>query len=261
VADLFVVAATVFTHPFCPWCWACEPQLRRLETEFGGEVAITFVIGRPPEPLGELAQQALDVLAQTGMPVDARVFLRDPPVSAQPAGLAVQAVAEQDGGARVGAFLRRLREAVLLERRRMDTAPALLEAARETGGLDLDRLRVAFGSSAIVERLGADFDRATGVPLPSLELSGADGSVHAVRGYAPWEAWRDAAAAAGAAPSWAGPPDVEAALRRHGAMATPEVALVCDLPGPRAPAELWRRALDWRIRPRRVPGGELWEPA
>jgi hypothetical protein len=39
------------------------------------------------------------------------------------------------------------------------------------------------------------------------------------------------------------------------------VAAVCDLPGPRAPAELWRLALEWRVRPRRVPGGELWEPA
>jgi putative protein-disulfide isomerase len=260
VADLLVVSATVFTHPFCPWCWAAEPHLRRLETEFGGGVTITFVIGSLPDVLGDLAQHALDILAETGMPVDARVFLRDPPASGQPAGLAVQAVAEQHGGARVGAFLRRLREAVLLERRRMDTAPALLDAARETGGLDLEALRVAFGSSAIVERLGADLERAAGVPLPSIELRGADGSVHAVRGYAPWEAWREAAVAAGAMPSWAAPPDVEAALRRYGAMATPEVALVCDLPGPRAPAELWRRALDWRVRPRRVPGGEIWAP-
>jgi hypothetical protein len=44
-------------------------------------------------------------------------------------------------------------------------------------------------------------------------------------------------------------------------MATPEVAAVCDLPGARAPAELWRLALEWRVRPRRVVGGELWELA
>jgi hypothetical protein len=36
---------------------------------------------------------------------------------------------------------------------------------------------------------------------------------------------------------------------------------VCDLPGPRAAAELWRLALEWRVRPRRVLGGELWSPA
>jgi hypothetical protein len=39
------------------------------------------------------------------------------------------------------------------------------------------------------------------------------------------------------------------------------VAAACDLPGPRAPAELWRLALEWRVKPRRAVGGELWEPA
>ena len=66
--------------------------------------------------------------------------------------------------------------------------------------------------------------------------------------------------AAGAEPA-DGWPGVEEALRRFGAMATPEVAAVCDLPGPRAPAELWRLALEWRVRARRVCGGELWELA
>ena len=40
-----------------------------------------------------------------------------------------------------------------------------------------------------------------------------------------------------------------------------EVAAVCGMPPPRAAAELWRLALDWRVRQRRVAGGELWSPA
>ena len=72
---------------------------------------------------------------------------------------------------------------------------------------------------------------------------------------------RAAALAAGAEPGADGFPGPEAALRRFGALATPELAAACDLPGPRAPAELWRLALEWRVRPRRVPGGELWEAA
>ena len=51
------------------------------------------------------------------------------------------------------------------------------------------------------------------------------------------------------------------ALRRFGTMATPEVAVVCDLPGPRAPAELWRLALEWRVRPERLGTGYLWSLA
>jgi hypothetical protein len=104
VADVSVVSATVLTDPYCPWSWAAEPQLRRLQVEFGDSLSYTFVI-------------------------------------------------------------------VGLHRQ--------IQAA-EAGAL---------------------------------------------------------------------------------ALATPEVAAACDLPGPRAPAELWRLALEWRVKPRRAGGGELWELA
>jgi putative protein-disulfide isomerase len=252
------VAVTVFTDPFCPWSWAVEPQLRRLQVEFGAALAFTFVIvglRRRIEAADAraLALDCLDAAAESGMPADPRVFLRDPPSSTHPAGLAVAAVAEQGDPA---PFIRRLREAILLEGRRMDTAPALLDAAREAGGLDLDRLRVDFGSNAILERFGADIERGRGVRTPAFELGASR-----VEGYGPYERVREAALAAGARPTGDGFSGVEDTLRRFGALATPEVAAACDLPGPRAPAELWRLALEWRVRPRRVRGGELWEVA
>jgi predicted DsbA family dithiol-disulfide isomerase len=242
------VPVTLFTDPFCPWSWAAEPQRRRLEVEFGAQVALSYVIAGAHRAIDgpALALQALDAAAASGMPVDARVFLRDPPASSHPAGIALHAAAEQGP---VGPYLRRLREAVLLEGRRMDSAPALLDAARETGGLDLERLRLAFASSAVLERFGADVERARGVELPALEVAGTR---HSGRDG---DAWRDALVAAGAEPS-AERPGVEAALRRFGALATPEIAAACDLPGPRAPAELWRAALEWRVRP-----GPLWAAA
>jgi hypothetical protein len=205
------------------------------------------------------------------MLVDARVFLRDPPASTHPAGLAVQAVAEQAGGSRVGAFLRRVREAIMVEGRRMDSADALLDAAREAGGLDVERLRVDFGSNAIVEAFGAQIEQARAVPeeyhapgtgrvrIPSLEVRGADGERHGAYGPGPYARWREAMTAAGFSPG-AERPTAEDAVRRWRSVATPEVAAACDLPGPRAPAELWRLATEWRIRARPVPGGVLWSP-
>jgi putative protein-disulfide isomerase len=251
------VSATLFTDPFCPWSWAAEPKLRRLQVEFGASLAFTFVIvglHREVGPLDAraLALECLDAAAESGMPADPRVFLRDPPSSTHPAGLAVAAVSEQGDPAR---FIRRLREAIMLEGRRMDTAPALLDAARETGGLDLDRLRLDFGSNAILERFAADLERGGGVRTPAIALGG-----DRVDARGPYASLRAAALAAGAEADGAFP-GAEEALRRFGAMATPEVAAACDLPGPRAPAELWRLALEWRVRPRRVPGGELWEVA
>jgi predicted DsbA family dithiol-disulfide isomerase len=252
-----VLAATYFTDPFCPWSWAAEGALRRLQTEFAGSVEVSFVMGGlarevTPERARRLAVDTVAVMAESGMPADPRVWLEQPPSSSYPAGIAVHAVAEQADGA---AYLRRLREAVLVERRRMDNAEALMDAARELGGLDLDRLRIDLGSHALLERFGVDLERSRGVQLPAIRF-GDDGWVRSWR----WEDWRAGALLAGAEPT-AGLPGVEEALRRFGSMSTAEVAVVCDLPGPRAAAELWRLALDFRVMPLRVAGGELWRPA
>jgi hypothetical protein len=94
------------------------------------------------------------------------------------------------------------------------------------------------------------------VPLPTFECRGEDGEVHGVYGEHQPESLRAAALAAGASP---GPlPGVEEALRRFGRMATPEVAAACGLPLVRAAAELWRLALEWRVRHQPVLAGELW---
>lgn len=51
------------------------------------------------------------------------------------------------------------------------------------------------------------------------------------------------------------------ALRRFGSMATVELEAACDLPGPRAGAEAWRLASEWRVKCVPVLGGVLWELA
>ena len=44
-------------------------------------------------------------------------------------------------------------------------------------------------------------------------------------------------------------------------MASIEVATLCELPDPRAHAELWRLAAEGRLKPVRVLTGFLWEAA
>jgi predicted DsbA family dithiol-disulfide isomerase len=262
-----VVKALYYTDPFCPWCWAAEPALRRLQCEY--EVDVTFVIAGLRREIDqkwarEEALHALDAAAASGQPLDARIWLRDPPASTYPAGIGFHAVAEQGDPA---PFLRRVREAVHLERRRMDRADGLLDAAREAGDLNLDRLRVDFGSHAFVERFGEDLERARSVPeehrgpagrvrLPTLVVGDAWAT-----GEFEWEAWR-AAAERGGATRRADPlPGPEEAVRRFGAITTAEVATVTGLPAARAAADLWRLAMEFRVTARRVPGGELWTPA
>jgi hypothetical protein len=104
---------------------------------------------------------------------------------------------------------------------------------------------------------GQDLERARDVGLPTLVFHGENGAEHRVEGAQPYDAYRAAAVAAGGTPV-AERPSVEEALRRFGTMATVEVAAVCDLAGPAAPAELWRLAAEWKARPERTLGGEVW---
>ena len=98
---------------------------------------------------------------------------------------------------------------------------------------------------------------------PSLHFvpAGEAGSETWCAGAEGYERWREAARKAGAQVSGEPPPDVLGALRRFGRMAAAEVEAVCELPGPRANAELWRLAADWRVKHTRFLTGELWELA
>jgi predicted DsbA family dithiol-disulfide isomerase len=254
------IHASYFTDPACAASWGAEPALRRLQVEFGAEVEITYVmagLAREFVPGPERVGEWLDVAEASGMPVDPRLWLSAPPRSSYPACMAVKAAAEQG---QAGPYLRRLREGLMCGRRKLDHAEAFVQEARALGGLDVGRFSVDLGSHAIVEAFGADLERARALeePWPVLELRGADAEAHLVAPHEGYPAWREAVMAAGATAAEAPWPGVEEALRRFGTLATPEVAAVCDLPGPRAAAELWRLAEAWAVRPERRLTGELW---
>lgn len=261
-----VVDVLYYTDPGCPWSWAAEPALRRLQAEFGDEVRIRYVMGglaREFKGTGELPH-VLDVMADTGMPADPRVWLDRPPASTYPACQAVKAAGEQDLD---GPYLRVVREGLMAGRRTFDTAQTLVDAAREVEGMNVERFEIDLRSHAIAELFAADLDRTRAaapeqhdgrgrVPFPSFELRGEDGHVHGLYGDHRPAPLREAALAAGASPRPL--PGVADALARFGRMATPEVAAVCDLPGPRAAAELWRMAAEWKVRAEPAGAGVLW---
>jgi predicted DsbA family dithiol-disulfide isomerase len=265
-----VVEVTYYTDPACPWSWAAEPALRRLLTEFDGEVAITYVMGglarELTQPQHELLE-ALDAAAATGMPVDARGWGGKggrAPRSTYPACLAVKAAAEQGLD---GPYLRVLREGFWLRRAPLDSADALEDAARAVSGLDLPRFAIDLRSNAIAEAFGADLEQARAVPDERRSPNAQPSRVKFPTFRVGDETWLQgridpaelsaAAKAAGAQPQPL--PRVETAVRRHGTLTTAEVAAVCDLPWTRAAAQLWALAQDFRLAAERVPGGELWK--
>ena len=233
--------------------------------EFGDDLEITYVMGGLAREFGDpagLVMRWLEDAAGSGMPVDPRIWTGGAPRSSYPACIAFRAAAEQGRDA-AERYLRALREGFMCHRRKLDGPEALVEEARRTG-LDGARFRIDLESNAILEGFGADLEetRSLGEPeLPVLRLLPEEGEEARVHGNDGYEQWRAAAVAAGAGPGAGPPPDVPGALRRFGRMATAELAAVCDLPGPRAGAEVWRLASEWRVTRVPVLFGELWEAA
>jgi len=265
-----VVRVTYYTDPACPWSWANEPELRRLEVQFGDRLSFTYVMAglarNFERPLADL-REWLDASAASSMPLDPRLWLEAPPASSYPASMAVKAAAEQG---LEGPYLRRAREGFAFERRKLDNPDALVHLAHSVPGLDVERFRIDLSSNAVVELFGADLERSRALaaeldeerlPLPTAQFQGEDGAMAVISGRPTAGAYPAAAATVGAQPAADGPPGVEDALRRFGRLGTPEVAAACDLPGPRAPAELWRLAETWRARPEPILAGEMWSAA
>lgn len=243
-----VIEASYYTDPACPWSWALEPSLRRLQVEFGDAISIHCIMGgRAPkfeDPQAQVAEW-LDACDRSGMPFDPRLWLEAPPSGSHPACLAVIAAGEQ-GAVVQAAYLRRVREGLMCGRRKLDGAEALVAEAHAVPGMDATRLRRDLASSATIERFGEQLEATRAIggaeALPTLVLGD-----RALRGFVPYDDWRAAAVAAGAPPLGAPPPTIEQALRRFGTLATAEVAVACALPGPRARAQLWQLALDWKV--------------
>ena len=246
-----------YTDPACPGSWDVEPALRRLLVEFGADLQVTYVMGglaREYEtPHEQRLLEWLEHSDRSGMPVDPRLWTEGPIRSTYPACMAVKAAAEQ-GPEAAERYLRAVREGLMCFRRKLDAKEALVEEARGAG-LDVARFRNDLDSHAIVEAFGADLEE-TRAPEHELPFLMAGDVVLGAR-----DDWRAALLDAGATPVGEPAPGVLDALQRFGRMATAEVEAVCDLPGPRANAELWRLASEWRVKPVRVLTGTLWEPA
>ena len=230
--------------------------------EFGDELEFTYLMGGLAREAEPEVEEWLEIMSETGMPMDPLMWTESMISSTYPACMAVKAAQEQatDGGYR---YLRALREGLVCFRRKLDTTEALVEEARGAG-LDVERFRIDLASHATVEAFGADLEAARSIPNPKRDdrvpfptLRFGDGTP--LFGTTPYDEYRAAAITAGAAPLDEDPPTVDAALARFGRMATPELVAVCDLPEPRVEAELWRLAGEWRARPVRVLSGRLWE--
>ena len=290
------VQVRYYTDPACSWSWGSEPKLRKLMWEFGDALRFVWVMGGLARSYGDdyrdtasridgrgscfdgMMANWLDVAAESGMPFDPRGWRHDPISSTYPACIAVEAASEQGPDAAY-AYLRRLREGLMAEGRKLDHVEALVGEAGPAG-LDVERFRIDVVSNAMTEAFAADLEEVRDVPdearaagalseteghervsFPSAVFVSDNGQRHGVWGWSDYDAYRDAAIAAGADVATERAPGPVEAVERFGRATTREVEVLTGKPSPVVRAELWDAARDWRLRAVPLLGGEIWEPA
>ncbi len=198
-----------YTDPLCCWSWAFEPQWRRLRYEFGDQIESRYVMGGmiqdwssfrdPINAVNRPAQMGphwYHVGQMTGMPLDERIWYEDPPQSSCLPGIAVKA-AQVQGEKQAERVLRRLREAVMLERRNIARRSVLTELAIEISsdsefrdGLDLERFLSDLESPEVIDAFREDLKRTTYQQIgrfPSLMLRSGERSPLMIVGHRPYD--------------------------------------------------------------------------
>jgi predicted DsbA family dithiol-disulfide isomerase len=167
-----VVDVVEFTDPISPWAWGTEPLLRWARRHYGPALrwrrAYAVAIDRladahpgrdPVRDTEAFRAEWLAVARHTEAPVPVRLerMSRSTRLAAQAARAAERQVTTERPDA-ADRTLRRLREAVLVHGRPIDTRDRLLDALAGVQGLDLERLLGDLETSSIVESVQADRD-------------------------------------------------------------------------------------------------------
>ncbi len=128
-----------FTDPICSSCWGIDPQLRKLQQEYGHYFDIEYRMGGLLKSWAEYGGSDVNGPASVEkhwneagayyqMPIDGSVWNRDPLESSYPPSIAFKA-AQLQGNKKAGQFLRRIKEMVFTEQINIARKENLLSAA------------------------------------------------------------------------------------------------------------------------------------
>ncbi|NJW53301.1 DsbA family protein [Salinimicrobium sp. CDJ15-91] len=193
-----------FTDPLCCWSWAFEPQLRKLRFLLKDRLEITYVMGgllrdwksfndqmndiARPAQVGPLWMQAKNM---SGQPIEENIWISDPVDTSYLACMAVKAAALQSKVAEE-AMLRKLREAVMIQKKNIGEVAVILIIAGELekeGILKKGKFKDDLFGDKVSELFKKDLDRtkASGITrFPSLLIT-YSGKTYQITGYRPFK--------------------------------------------------------------------------
>ena len=199
------VAITYDTDPLCCWSWALEPQWRRFRFEYQDNVSWRYCMGglipgwnnfadpvhavSRPAQMGPLWMEASHL---SGMPIENRIWAIDPPASSYPSCIAVKCAEEQSLVAGE-AYLRLLREALMIRGKSISSRNILIELAEELSTvLNVQKFKTDLDSDIGLEKFRTDLDEVRTKNIrrfPALVFRRPGYEPLLLQGYRPYAIW------------------------------------------------------------------------
>ena len=262
-----------YTDPDCSWSWALEPVIKKIRAEYGGQLSLAYKMGGfqdkwvdffdavnqagHPE---QVAPHWASVAKRSGMPVDERIWFEDPPISTYPGCIAYKAAVFQDDK-QAEHYLRKLREAVLTERRNIAHQNILFNLAEETG-LDIDRFREDYLTGPAQGAFYEDMEESRGrgiISCPTIVVRNSLGQEKTLIGYRPYREYKKVIEGLATTPLLkVSLLSIGDFVRESYCVATQEVAFVYEMATGKALIELEKLCVDGQVLKEEKAGGEFW---
>lgn len=197
------VKLVFFTDPICSSCWGIEPQMRKLQQEYGDYFEVEYRMGGLLQSWStyggtdvsgpqSVAQHWDEASQHYGMPIDGAVWLKDPLSSSYPPSVAVKAAQLQDVQ-KGEKLLRRLKEMVFVEKKNITRWEVIAEAALYAG-LELVQLQKDFhGAAKDLFEEDLALKKNLGVRgFPTIFFTDEEGNQFKVYGSKPYETYEQA---------------------------------------------------------------------
>ncbi|MFA5667732.1 MAG: DsbA family protein [Balneolaceae bacterium] len=150
------IKVVYYTDPICSSCWGIEPQLRKLNLEYGDSIEMDYRmggllpdwsynsggIGKP----SDVAVHWDEVSVHYDMPIDGDLWLEDPMDSSYPPSIAFKAAQMQDNDKAI-LFMREIREMMFLHKKNV-TKWEHVEVAAKKVELDVVQLKTDYENNA-----------------------------------------------------------------------------------------------------------------
>jgi putative protein-disulfide isomerase len=200
------VEITFYTDPLCCWSWAFESQWRKLQYEFQDKLVLRYVMTgllpswknysdsvysvSRPQQMGPVWMEACET---SGMPINSKIWVEDPPASSYPACIAVKCIQLQSQDASVK-YLRLLREAVMLQGKNIAKQDVLIQIAKKIatdfpGVINLAQFANDLTSDSGVEAFRPDWQEAQSRNItrsPTLIMRSRSKPAIMLTGYRPY---------------------------------------------------------------------------